>query len=87
MGAGRPVLALAAGNEAARVVGETRIGWSVPPDYPALIADAIRRVLRGELADAYAPQGLEQYTYPGPAERIGEILEAAIARRATRGQQ
>lgn len=84
MGAGRPVLALAAGNEAARVVGETRIGWSVPPDDPAAIADALRGVVRGELADAYAPQGIEQYTYPGPAERMGEILESAIARRAAR---
>ncbi len=82
MGSGRPVLALAAGNEAARVVGETGIGWTVPPDDVIAIASALRRVAAGELAGAYSPHDLSRYLYPGPAEAMAAVLESAIERRS-----
>ena len=81
MGAGRPVLALASGNEAARVVAETGIGWTVAPDDPIAISAALRRIASGELAQAYAPHGLARYTYPGPAEEMARVIESAIERR------
>jgi glycosyltransferase involved in cell wall biosynthesis len=84
MAAGRPIIALADGNEAARIVRETNTGVTVPPEDVAAIADAIRRAASGELARAYAPRGLDQYTYPGPAERMAEIVEEAIRRFAYR---
>jgi glycosyltransferase involved in cell wall biosynthesis len=81
IGAGRPVLALASGNEAARVVAETGIGWNVDPEDVGAIADALRRAVEGELERDYAPHDLDRYTYPGPAELMAEIVESAIERR------
>jgi glycosyltransferase involved in cell wall biosynthesis len=82
MGARRPVLALAADNEAARVVGEAGIGWTVPPDDVEAILAALRRMLRGELADDYAPRDLERFVYPAPAEALAAEVERAVAARA-----
>ena len=84
LAAGRPIIALADGNEAARIVRETNTGVTVPPDDVAAIAEAIRRAASGDLARAYAPRGLDQYTYPGPAEKMAEVVEEAIQRRAER---
>lgn len=84
LGSGRPILALAADNEAARIVTETNTGISVPPDDVDAIADAVRRVASGELARSYAPRNLERYTYPGPAERMAGVIEEAIRRHAGR---
>ena len=82
MGARRPVLALAADNEAARVVDQAGIGWTVPPDDVDAILAALRRMLRGELADDYAPRDLERYVYPAPAEALASEVERAVAVRA-----
>lgn len=84
MGAQRPVLALAAGNEAERVVRETNIGVTVPPDDVEAIAAALRRVASGELAREYEPRNLDRYTYPGPAIAMAEVIEEAIRRAAAR---
>jgi glycosyltransferase involved in cell wall biosynthesis len=85
LASGRPILALADGNEAARIVEETGTGITVPPDDVCAIAAALRRVAFGELAEAYAPHGLERFMYPGPAERMAELIEEAISRHARRG--
>jgi len=82
MGARRPVLALAADNEAARVVEEAGIGWTVPPDDVDAILAALRGMLRGELADAYAPRDLDRFVYPAPAEALAAEIERAVAARA-----
>jgi glycosyltransferase involved in cell wall biosynthesis len=79
LSAGRPILALADGNEAERVVQETRTGVVVPPDNVDAIADALRRAVRGDLAREYAPQGVERYAYPRLAEDVAEVIEQAIA--------
>jgi glycosyltransferase involved in cell wall biosynthesis len=81
IGARRPVLALASGNEAARVVEETGIGWTVHPRDVEAIADALRRVAAGELSSAYAPRNLERFVYPRPAESMADEVELAIERR------
>lgn len=78
---GRPILALAEGNEAARIVQETGTGITVPPDDADAIAAALRRVVSGELMREYAPRNLEQYAYPRPAEQMAELVEEAIRRR------
>lgn len=87
MAAGRPIIALAEGNEAARIVRETNTGVVVPPDDVDAIAEALRQAASGELARAYAPRGLEQYTYPGPAVKMAELVEEAIRIRAARGDE
>jgi glycosyltransferase involved in cell wall biosynthesis len=83
LAAGRPILALAEGNEAERIVRETNTGITVPPDDVDAIADALRRAARGELARDYAPRGIERYAYPGLAEEAAEVIEQAIAARAS----
>lgn len=84
LAAGRPIIALAEANEAARIVRETRTGIAVPPDNVDAIVAAIRQAASGELARAYAPRGLEQFTYPGPAKKMAELVEEAIALRGSR---
>lgn len=79
LGAGRPILALAHDNDAARFVEETRLGMIVHPDDVPAITDALRRVARGELAERYAPQGTERFVYPAPAAAMTDEIERAIA--------
>jgi glycosyltransferase involved in cell wall biosynthesis len=81
---GRPIVALAEANEAARIVQETNTGITVPPDDVGAIAAAFRRVASGDLAREYAPRHLERYTYPGPAIAMAEVIEEAIQRAARR---
>ena len=83
LASGRPIVALAAGNEAARIVAATNTGVTVAPDDVEAIAAALRRVASGELEAAYAPRDLERFTYPGPAEAVAALVEEAVARRAT----
>ena len=83
LGAGRPILALARGNEAARVVEETGTGVAVSPDDPDAIAAALRDAAAGRLAERYAPRALEPYVFPGSAARFAAEVERALeARRA-----
>jgi glycosyltransferase involved in cell wall biosynthesis len=84
LAAKRPIIALADGNEAARIVSSTATGQVVPPNDVAAIADAIRAALAGDLERAYAPHGLEPYTYPAPAEQMAKAVETAIERRRSR---
>ena len=74
---GRPILALAAGTEAGRVVEELG-GDAVPADDVAAIVEALRRVVAGELRppNAIARQA---YSYPAAAERLAEVAEGAVA--------
>jgi glycosyltransferase involved in cell wall biosynthesis len=81
MASGRPIVALAEGNEAERIVRETNTGVTVSPDDVHAIVAAFRRVASGQLEREYAPRGLERYTYPGPAEAMAEVIEQAIVRR------
>jgi glycosyltransferase involved in cell wall biosynthesis len=81
LAAGTPIIALAKGNEAARIVEETATGVTVAPDDVEGICRAIRSAMDGSLARGYAPRDLDRYVYPGPAEAVAELIEQAIARR------
>ena len=74
---GKPILALAAGTDAGRVVEELG-GESVRADDPEAIETALRRLAAGEL-EPPDPEAVRPYTYPAPAERMAEAVEAAIA--------
>ncbi len=82
LASGRPIVALAAGNEAARIVSETGSGVAVSPHDDEAITDVLRRAISGELESDYSPRGLEPYRYPAPAARMAEAVEQALARRA-----
>jgi glycosyltransferase involved in cell wall biosynthesis len=81
LAAGRPIVALAEGNEAARIVQETGTGITVPPDDVDAITRVLHQAATGELKSAYAPRGLERYTYPAPAEAMAKVIETAIQLR------
>jgi glycosyltransferase involved in cell wall biosynthesis len=77
LASGRPIVALAHENEAARIVGETRTGVVVPPDDEAAILEALRQMADGKLTRDYAPRALERFTYPGPALAVLDAVEQA----------
>jgi glycosyltransferase involved in cell wall biosynthesis len=81
MASGRPVLALAEGNEAARIVAETNIGRLVAPDDVEGIAGALADTLDGALQREYAPRSVERYAFPTLAEQMAAVIEKAIERR------
>ncbi|HLM32380.1 MAG TPA: glycosyltransferase [Solirubrobacterales bacterium] len=82
LAAERPILALAAGTEAGRVVEELG-GRTVRADDPVAIAAALGGAVRGEL-DPPPRDAVAAYTYPAPAERMAEAIERAIAAHASR---
>jgi glycosyltransferase involved in cell wall biosynthesis len=84
LAAGRPIVALAEGNEAQRIVALTGTGITVPPADEERIVAALRRVADDGLAGDYAPRELERFTYPGPAVAVAELVEEAISRRRAR---
>jgi glycosyltransferase involved in cell wall biosynthesis len=84
LAAGRPILALARGNVAARIVQETGTGVVVAPEDVGGITRALGAVADGALASAYEPRGLERYVYPRPAEELAELVERAIEQRERR---
>lgn len=79
LAARRPILALAAGTEAGRIVEEVDAGETVRADDREAIAAALAHAAAGSLepppADAVA-----SYVYPAPAEGMAEAIETAIAR-------
>jgi glycosyltransferase involved in cell wall biosynthesis len=79
LAAGRPILALAAGTEAGRIVLETKAGEVVPSKDVSAIKSALRRLVAGELT-APDPRVLAPYTYPAAGERMARAVETAIGR-------
>lgn len=77
LASGTPILALAAGTEAGRVVSELG-GTTVRADDPDAIAAALRETAAGKLEQP-APEALAGYTYPRPAELMAGVVERAIA--------
>jgi glycosyltransferase involved in cell wall biosynthesis len=86
LGARRPILALADGNEAARVVQETGTGVTVSPVDEVAVVAMLAAAARGELAAAYNPHDTERYEYPAPAHAMEAEIERAIALQASRHQ-
>jgi glycosyltransferase involved in cell wall biosynthesis len=77
MASGRPILALAAGTEAGRIVSE--LGGEVTrADDPQAIAAALGRLVEAPPAPPPA-EALAPYTYPAPAEGMADAIERAIA--------
>ena len=77
LAAGRPILALAAGTEAGRIVTETGAGEAVRADQPAAIEAALRDLVAGRLTPP-PEDARREYSYPLLAERMSEAVEAAI---------
>jgi glycosyltransferase involved in cell wall biosynthesis len=81
LAAGTPIIALAQGNDAARIVEETGTGVTMPVDDVEGLADALEATLDGRLGERFEPHGLDPYLYPAPARLVEELVEQAIAER------
>jgi hypothetical protein len=79
LAAERPILALCAGTEAGRILGEAGTPV-VAADEPAAIAEALRALTEERLAPPDATL-LDRYSYPGAAAAMAAIVEDAIAVR------
>lgn len=77
LAAGRPILALAAGTEAGRLVADAGAGASVRADDRQAIAGALAELVAGRLP-APSPGAAERFTYPAAAEAMGEVIATAI---------
>jgi glycosyltransferase involved in cell wall biosynthesis len=82
LAAGRPIIALARGNEAARIVAETDTGVTIPVDDPEGLARAFEAALDGQLPERYSPHNLDPYLYPTPARQVAELVEQSVAEKA-----
>ncbi len=82
-GARRPILALAQGNETARLIEETGTGWTVPPEDVEAIMARLKAMLAGGATLEYDDARLEPYVFPAPAEALQAEIERAIALRAS----
>ncbi len=77
LAAGKPILALAAGTEAGRVVAELGGEAVAADDVPAIVR-ALRKASAGELR-VPDREGGAAYSYPAPAEGMAEAVKAAVA--------
>jgi glycosyltransferase involved in cell wall biosynthesis len=82
LAAKRPIIALAQGNEAARIVDRTGTGVTLPVDDVEGLTDAFEQVLDGKLSERYSPHDLDPYVYPAPARQVADLVEQAIGERA-----
>jgi glycosyltransferase involved in cell wall biosynthesis len=78
LASGRPILALAGGTEAGRVVADAG-GEAVAADDPLAIVEALRRLVAGDVPPP-DPAARERYSYPGVAERMAAVAQGAVAR-------
>ena len=78
LAAGRPILALAAGTEAGRIVAEAG-GEAVSADDPQAVVEALLRLVAGDVAPS-DPAARERYSYPSVAERMAAVAQGAIYR-------
>jgi glycosyltransferase involved in cell wall biosynthesis len=76
---GRPILALAAGTEAGRVIAEAG-GHPIPADDTEAIVGALRRLAAGEL-EAPSASIRRAYSYPTVAERLADVARLAVESR------
>jgi len=81
-GARRPILALAKGNEAERVIRETATGWTVAPDDVDAISAQLESLIRDGAELKLDESRLARYIYPAPADALEQEIERACQVRA-----
>jgi glycosyltransferase involved in cell wall biosynthesis len=81
LAAGRPIIAIADDNEAARIVKETGTGVRIRTDDAEGLAGALEQALDHRLGRDFAPHGLEPYVYPAPAEAVVDVIEEVSTQR------
>lgn len=80
LAAGRPILVLGEGTEAARIVAEARAGLAAPADDAEAIAATLRRLVDQPLAAVADESVVERYTYAEIARAYADLIEEICAR-------
>jgi glycosyltransferase involved in cell wall biosynthesis len=75
LGARRPILALADGNEAAALVRELRAGVCVPPDDPDAVARAIRALAEGNVPPPPSEDAIAPFHRRAITARLAALLD------------
>jgi glycosyltransferase involved in cell wall biosynthesis len=83
LGVGRPILALAEGTEAARVVRAAGAGLSVRPGDASAARTALEAFVRGEVAPP-EDEARRAFAYPAVAELMAEQVERVTDAREAR---
>jgi glycosyltransferase involved in cell wall biosynthesis len=78
LAAGRPILVLGDGTEAARIVAETGSGIGVPADDARAIAAALRRIVEEPPAPP-EPGAAQAYGYPVLIDRLAAAIESVAS--------
>jgi glycosyltransferase involved in cell wall biosynthesis len=84
LGAGRPIIALAENNEAARIIEQTSTGVCVPLHDVDAIARELSRAIVGELERSYAARDIDRFSYPHPAKRMADLAARVVSDRSGR---
>jgi glycosyltransferase involved in cell wall biosynthesis len=79
LAAGRPVLVLGEGTEAARIAADAGRAVAVSAVDPRAIAECLHHV-RESTAEPPSSGTVEQYSYPVLAARLGELIESVCDR-------
>ena len=80
LGAGRPIIALADGNEASALIGELGAGVCVDPTDPHAVACALLQAARGEVrAVDPGDERMAPFRRRAIAERLAAVLDAAVS--------
>ena len=82
LAARRPVLVLGDESEAARIVTEAEAGIVTPGDDPVAIAEALRRLVAGEVRPPSVQ--LDRFAWPSLAECFEDEIESAVREHARR---
>jgi glycosyltransferase involved in cell wall biosynthesis len=81
LAAGKPILVLGDGTEAARIVAEAGAGLAVPAHEHVAVAGALRRLVEGNAAMKPDAGAIERYSYPRIASSYAAVIEEVSARR------
>jgi glycosyltransferase involved in cell wall biosynthesis len=81
LAAGKPIVVLGEGTEAARIVADAGAGIVASADDPAKVGAALRRLV-DDPPPASPAQAIERYSYAHLAEAMAEQVERAIAPQA-----
>jgi glycosyltransferase involved in cell wall biosynthesis len=79
LAAGRPVLVLGNGTEAARIAADAGAALAVSAADPRAIAEGLQQVHESAVAPR-SPGNVEQYSYTVLAARLGELIEDVCGR-------
>jgi glycosyltransferase involved in cell wall biosynthesis len=82
LAAGKPILVLGDGTEAARIVAEAGAGLAAPAHDAVAVAAALSRLIEGNAGVRSEAGAIERYSYPRIASSYAAVIEEVTAGRS-----